>query len=74
MKWLLALAAIALLAVAAFGIWSAVNSPEFWARAASLAVSAVATAALPVVLKRMPPDREKAWREKQLTGQGDRKR
>ena len=58
MKWLW-VGLAALFAVAAGATWYAFNDPTFWGGLVAMAIAAF----LPVILKRMSPEDEKAWNE-----------
>lgn len=53
----------ALAAVAAVSVWFAFQSPDFVAGLAVVAVGAAVKAVSPVILKRMSPAHEKAFRD-----------
>lgn len=65
--WLWALAAVTLVAAAA-GVWFAAQSPTFVAGLTALAVGAAWKAVAPAVLRRMPPELEKQWRDCERRG------
>ena len=70
---ILYLAAALLFCVAAASLWFALQRPDVIARITALAVSAIASAVLPVLGKRMSPEREAEWRKRQLRGEGDKR-
>ncbi len=61
----------ALFAVAALGLYSAVRSPSFVAGLVMVMASAGWRALLPTLTRRMPPEKEAAWRKEQQAGRGD---
>lgn len=63
MKTLLWLAGAALLAVAAFSVYSAFRSPEFVLGLVSVMLVAVYKAIGPHLAKRMSPEQEKAYHD-----------
>lgn len=61
MRWLwIGLAVI--LVVAAGSAWFAFQRPDFVAGLVAIAGAAVVKAAMPTILKRMPPEQEEAYR------------
>jgi hypothetical protein len=65
-------AAALLLAVAAASIYMALQRADVLAWLATAAVSAVASAVLPSLAKRMSPEKEAKWRKRYLRSEGDR--
>lgn len=63
--WLETGLAVAVLLGAAAGTALVVRSPSFWLGMGR----AVLMAVLPVILKRMPPEQEAAWRERVSRGE-----
>jgi hypothetical protein len=68
MKWFW-IAAFVLLAIAAASVWFAFQRPDFVAGLTAAAVAAAWKAFAPKLLKRMPPEKKKAWRERQKRAQ-----
>lgn len=67
MNWLEIALVGAVLVGATAGTVLVVRSPGFWWGLLSAGLSA----ALPIILKRMTPEEEKAWREAERAGRGD---
>ena len=70
MRWLW-LAAAVLLGVAAVSVYVAFQSPSFVAGLTALAAGAVWKAVAPAILRRMPPEKEAAWRKRVSRGEPD---
>lgn len=68
MDWVTLLLAAAVLIGVAAGTAMVVRSPTFWVGMGHAIVKAAMPAILAVVLKRMPPEEEKAWRECERRG------
>jgi drug/metabolite transporter superfamily protein YnfA len=73
-RFALIIVAAVLLGIAAFSVWSFFQNPANIAWLATAAVSAVASAVLPSLAKRMSPEKEAEWRKRYLRGDGDKRR
>ena len=71
MKIVLWASGAVILAVAAFGVYMAAQSPTFVAGLTALAAGAAWQAIKPVVTKRMTPEDEAAWRAAERAGRGE---
>lgn len=68
MDWITILLAVGLVLGVAAGTMLIVRSPAFWMGLGSAIVKAAMPAIMAAVLKRMPPEQEKAWRDCQKRG------
>lgn len=59
MEWMGVVVVLALLAVAAWGVWTASRSPSFWLGM----LHELFQKAKPYILKRKTPEEEKKWRD-----------
>lgn len=61
----------ALFAVAALGLYRALQKPSVLAGLAVVMTTAAWRALVPFLTRRMPPEKEAAWRKEQQAGRGD---